>query len=807
MAENDIYIEGSSYGQWATEQTVNGILNAASTNNRLSGQQNQILLKILEASAKKLPIDFGPLVAEAKKQSMAAKEQADAATKAADEAAKANKESKKSTDKAENQGDAMVQRLSGMQRLFAEFKNNTLKPNELRRYNQELLDKTDEQNKLTKDLVDQREKLGLRPSEEQGRLAGLAAGGYNAYQSISEGIGGNVLDGLGDILKGDLLSGGAAIGSAAIGAVMGAREYSLGQIEGRYDLANELRQSGLLSALGEVQQSFTDIAKTVNDSNMTLQEAAEFTRQFGRSVGVIGVTESLRFVNEMAYSRDMMGQYGMSFSQIATVSGTYLDTLERLGMLETINASSRDRGMNSFMSAVQSTAQTLKVSMEESAKMISEYLGRDDISAMIMTAAGGLSQEMQAQIGQMGNMGPLGEIIAMGAIDPTRFMLTDEYQAMMNPALSGVRGIIEQMQTELAMGGNAADITARYSQQLANIVRNDPVVAQLVATDDEVAKLVSGISRFAQNAEDAITSPDFTQGSLEADSLERKRQDLQRQRDVAFEAAISNTLDHMQDSGELVRLLNTEVDLMKSQINAITTATDAFENLISGVLTASISTVNSVTSMLLDSATGLINMINSETGGVTSSIYANQISDTVKDTIDDQLFAWINGMDASEVSDFLSANPAIANNVNARKYMIARNNELLGNSTVGQDMPLDFQSMIYGNRYSMRPEEFSRYASDMLITKTEDILSNGLMGIDAAGNIDRISAEEFAAFNDTIETLRDENLGLTPEQIRTIINETMATLRTDQQNTTDESTRADIARLIASLNSFVNAVN
>ena len=811
MAENDVFIEGGNWPDWATDSTLNAILRTSTLDTRLSGESNNILRAILGAVSNNK--STAAMIAAAKKQASAAEKSANANKKIADVQEDAAKTANDTLVNSAAQANKMSSGLfGGLKAMALEMKLAGKTEKEQLSY----LKSIDQSQHLTekemKDLVKLQGKNGFGDG-------GLGAVGGSAFSSYSDFLEGTTSS-LTDIIGGDssiskLLGGIAGLGSAAIGALQGARSYATGQIEGRFDMVAEMRQSGLFSAIGEMNKAFDDMSLEVNDNNMTLQEATEFTRQFSHSVGVIGVRESLNFVKTIADGSRVMDDYNLSFGQVATISGTYMETLERLGMLETMNARTRERGMLSFVSVVESTAQTLKVSMEDAAKMISEYLGRDDISAMIMTASSQLSPDMQAQIGQMGNMGPLGEIIAMGAIDPQRFMLTDEYQAMMTPALSGVRGIIEQMQSELAGGGNAADITSRYSQQLADIVRNDPVVGQLVAMDNEVARLVSGIQRFSQTAEDSTNS--IVGNVQETDRLERQRQEMLRRKDVTIEQAISSALTNM----DLNTLLKSEIGLAEKQIELLTESGAAFENLISGALRTSVSVMNDATALLLDGATLLLEGINEMFPESQSTDHLRvTLSSDAADIIDNALYSFINGFSVSEMQSFLSENQDIANNPQALKYLNAKNQELLA-----PDVSADLSGQAtrsFHNSSIITPSSpvgnlvadqdwyqgwMSQAAEDALSTTFDTALTNSVFNMrrdNGVESVQQITDVEITGIVAAIEDMAASSMS--DSSFQTMMTNFIEKMET-RQTAAPENTRGDFERLIASLQRFVTAVD
>lgn len=813
MAENDVFIEGGNWPAWASEATLKGLLSSSNVNLQTNAEGNKILSRMLNAIVQANSSNKD-MAASGKKQAEAAINQAKAflrqsvaaerTAKATEDYAKSNEKIASETSRAASENLVQGRKMSlglfgGLKAMALEMKLAGKTEREQLSYLKSMDRKAELTEAQLKELNDSLASKGISSTGAGSRIGSA----FSSLGDFREG-----LESAASIISPDsslakILGGVGGVGMAAYGAVQGVRSYATGQIEGRFDMVAEMRQSGLFSAIGEMSRSFDDMALEVNNNMMTLQEATEFTRQFSRAVGVVGVRESLGFVNTIAEGRGVMEDYNLSFAQVATLSGTYMETLERLGMLETMNARTRERGMLSFVSVVESTAQTLKVSMEDAARMISEYLGRDDISAMIMTAANQLSPEMQAQIGQMGNMGPLGEIIAMGAIDPQRFMLTDEYQALMNPALSGVRGIIEQMQSELAMGGNAADITSRYSQQLADIVRNDPVVGQLVAMDDEVARLVSGIQRFSQTAEDSTNS--IVGNVTETDKLERQRQEMLRRRDVTVEQAISSALANM----DLKNLLESEIGLAASQIRLIKESGEAFENLISGLLTSSIEIMNDATAKLLTGATNFIGLFNEFFPKTESTDELREtVNSDMADTIDEAL-AGFNGFSVSEMQSFLEENQNIATNQQAFAYLVRKNQELLddnvGESLVNQTK-FDFAKSV-ANMGMLASEDRIRRAAEAALSETFDTaLTNSIFSMSSDGTVQQITDTEITGLTDALQAISDRG-DIPPAAFKEIVGNLVTQMEERREKETDESKDADITRLIATMQSLIAQLN
>jgi hypothetical protein len=351
-------------------------------------------------------------------------------------------------------------------------------------------------------------------AETLGRAAGSVAGGAAA--------------GAPGALAGGFLGGEAAEAAAELGVKLAAATVALSSwtftvLDERYEFASEMRQTGLLAGLNI---SFTDLAVQVNELGFSMGEAAGFARKFSQTIGVYGVQESLSFVNQLAYQEDYIGRYGLKFGQIINLAGEYLSTQQALGDLATLSDADRDRGMRSFMRAVESTALTLNVSMEEAAEMMRSAIDdRPDIAAMM--AVSDIDPAIQAQILQMTQMfGPLGDMLAVGAINPGQFQLTEQFAEMMGtPALQPIIPIMEDIQRGLASGKTAGELSQMYGQQISDLVQSDALNQQLAFMDQETQQIIAGLARFAGLSMDSggeIRPTD--EGSAMADLQEEQRQ-------------------------------------------------------------------------------------------------------------------------------------------------------------------------------------------------------------------------------------------------------------------------------------------
>ena len=224
----------------------------------------------------------------------------------------------------------------------------------------------------------------------------------------------------------------AAVG--VIGLAAAAEEATMAGFQQRFDMASEIRQSGLMDGIGGVTEGFISIAKTISETGFTFGQAADFTKQFSEAVGVKGVKGTLDFVNNMARGPGAyMEQFSMEFGQVAHISGEYLDSLRIAGQLRDRDQQQLRMGMDSFMSNVQATSNVLKISMEEAATLLKNSLS-DEQSGMLATLPAELRQAVENTAKMAGGMeNPIMKLIsARLAAGENNFIQTQEFQDMTN---------------------------------------------------------------------------------------------------------------------------------------------------------------------------------------------------------------------------------------------------------------------------------------------------------------------------------------------------------------------------------------
>jgi len=298
----------------------------------------------------------------------------------------------------------------------------------------------------------------------------------------------------------------AATALASIGAV---KEASQVGFEQRFDMASELRQTGLMDGIGGMNEGFISIAKTISSTGFTFGMAAEMTKDFAKTVGIVGVKSTLDFVDSMARGPEgLMDRFALEFGQVVGISGEYLDSLRLSGQLRGRSDADLARGMESFMSNVQATSNVLKVSMEEAATILKNSLS-DVEKGMLLTLPKAMQDSLRGAMSFAGGMNnPIGDLLAarMGAGSESMFQQTAIFQQMSGNALGQqLIQFVNEAAGQFTQGGDA-----QFQSFMAN---NLPGVVQgymeqygqgssrslAFANDGEILQLLAQINPMAQN--------------------------------------------------------------------------------------------------------------------------------------------------------------------------------------------------------------------------------------------------------------------------------------------------------------------
>ena len=262
-------------------------------------------------------------------------------------------------------------------------------------------------------------------------------------------------------------------------AVAGANQYFIGIGEDRFNLANEIRQSGLATSLSTAESGMVNFSEMVNRTSFSLGQAAEFANSFSMAVGGAGIERSMQFVEDMAYGgaegADMMRRFGLEFGGVANVAGQYLESVRSLGMLDRMNNQDLRGGMEDFMETVTTASNIMKINIQDAAEMIAKTLSqRDDLTVMLAGLPDELRQRVTGIVGAMGAQGTqFGESIALAlsSMNFEEFLTTAQGQALAGSNLGQeFLPLLRSVTDQIRAGANEGDVLASMEGPLRAIV-------------------------------------------------------------------------------------------------------------------------------------------------------------------------------------------------------------------------------------------------------------------------------------------------------------------------------------------------
>jgi len=380
---------------------------------------------------------------------------------------------------------------------------------------------------------------------------------------------------LGDVIGGFTIATAGIAEAASSGLRQGFNE--------RFAMVAEMRQAGLLGNMSDVEAGFIEMSQVISATNFSFGEASEFTKEFARAVGVMGVKAALDFSNSIAdeSGSDFMRKYALEFGQVANIAGEYIDSLRIGGQLSTMSDKDMRSGMNDFMSNVEMTSNVLKISMEEAAALMKKAVGPTDVALLAM-----LPEEQRKAIeagfqsvNAQGN--PMSETLAKRLAAGSRgaFLQTAEYQEMAQTAPGReVLSFVEQMANTLETGSNE-DFQSALAQgfpelatSLIEMTRGTGVGVQLL-NDPQLAGMVGSIIEASQNYGDADKGTSKgTQNDAEKEMTSRMIQ--VREALILSEAALNihmeSFIDNMRTITESQRELAIETAKMLSTMVPVT---------------------------------------------------------------------------------------------------------------------------------------------------------------------------------------------------------------------------------------------
>jgi len=324
-------------------------------------------------------------------------------------------------------------------------------------------------------------------------------------------------------------------GALAVATGSGIQEAQRVAFSERFDMVREMRQSGLLHGFEVAGKGFIDISRTISETNFTFGEASDFVSKFSKVVGINGVKGTLDFVHALASPDDqdgMMQRMGMEFSQVTNMAGQYLETLRISGQLQNMSDQQMRRGMDSFMSNVEMTANVLKVSIEEAAAMMT---GVSDSDAGLLNTMPAEQRDTILSAVQSMNaqgMGPLADLLKsrLTAGSEQAFVLSAQYNEMANSALGReLLDFTNQLAPILENEGDAAFQTA-LAEMMGPFAQNFLSQAStggqraLMIGDEQYAAMVGEFMKVAQTYQDANKGIQKPQGEDITELLSREQQ-------------------------------------------------------------------------------------------------------------------------------------------------------------------------------------------------------------------------------------------------------------------------------------------
>jgi len=337
----------------------------------------------------------------------------------------------------------------------------------------------------------------------------------------------------------------------------------------RYDMAQEMRQSGILAGMDSAGAGLINLSQTISRSNFTFGEAANFTRQFSQAVGVRGVQASMDFANTLAKSgegnSDMMQRFGMEFSEVAEIAGSYMESVRSIGQLDKLSDNQMRMGMDNFMDTVVSTSNVMKINLQDAANLIAETLKQDQFASQLALMEPEMRKNVEAMVGRFGGEGSIlgsGIATAMAAGSTQDFLQTDVAQQLQGDVIGQkLLPLITQMaETARTQGPEAANaLYANMGPQFDSILQFARDNKALVNLNEGMTQaIVTQLAQVGQTIEDA------TKGEVplsKADKAINALIETQRFAKLAGEANETLVLKATDLAGSLTTLVETSLIL------------------------------------------------------------------------------------------------------------------------------------------------------------------------------------------------------------------------------------------------------
>lgn len=460
---------------------------------------------------------------------------------------------------------SMLDALDKVQKQILEDTKTTTKSND------DLGDKVDDLNKETKKsslgtfnklsmLVG--EITGLREDleKEAKRAASDRADMISAFER--QGVSADDAEGMADTIA-MVASYAGPLGKALtiIGGTITAAEafnqFMLTQIDDRFNLVNEIRQSGMFSAFSETTHNLQSFSQAVADNTFSLAMAADMAQKFSGAVGVYGVENAMNFVRSLRDEGEYIERFGANFGQIINFAGDFLEIQKNLGQLQDMDDNRRNRGMEGFMQTVMATSSALKISMEEAAALIRDSFADQDLRVLTDALMAGASDEQRiAALGAREQLGgQLGEALSIMMMDPQAFFSTPEAQALLaDPTGQQTVDLLMTMANDIrAQGGDQEAVSRvleanqdRFREITQNMgTRELAIVGEGRAIYAELMNAVTGrLEGMGERTQEQVDPVDAANAAF---------QETRRQNDLAIEAGMTRVIRQYDDLAGTLR--------------------------------------------------------------------------------------------------------------------------------------------------------------------------------------------------------------------------------------------------------------
>ncbi len=381
----------------------------------------------------------------------------------------------------------------------------------------------------------------------------------------------------------------------------------------RFDMTQEIRQSGLMAGIDSAGSGLLSLSQTISGANFTFGEAQAFTQQFAKAVGVRGVSASLEFANQLAQSGksggDMMNKYGMEFSEVAEIAGSYMESVRTIGQLDKLSDTQMRSGMDNFMDTVVSTSNIMKINLQDAANLIADTLKQDQFASQLALMEPAMAESVRAMVGQFGGEGTIlgqGIATAMASGSTQNFLQTDVAQQLQGDVIGQqlMPIITEMAEIGRTQGPEAArEFYENSTAELESIMDFAKGAQALVLQNNGMSQAI--VAQIAQSLQTIADANSGYTGTSAEDRTMNQRREIERQQELSGEA-VQNFMLEKSNITENIGKLNVAmlektkelraasfkvVDVFAPRIVKLTTSVDTF---VTGVEAKLLSIANTV---------------------------------------------------------------------------------------------------------------------------------------------------------------------------------------------------------------------